>query len=109
MKKRGTGKSERITIVIPPDLKGELEMLLKVTQLDKSSLIRQLLRKSIREIRIEQAIKAYEDGKVSFGKASEIACLNLWDWIDEVHRRGVHWRFSVTDAQQELETLRNRK
>jgi len=57
----------------------------------------------------EKAIKAYEDGKVSFGKASEIAGLNLWDWIDEMHRRDVHWQFSVTDAQQELETRRNRK
>ncbi len=101
--------SERITIVIPPDLEDELEMLLKITQLDKSSLVRQLLRKSIRDMRIEQAIKAYEDGKASFGKASEIAGLNLWDWIDEVHRWGVHWQFSVTDAQQELEARRNRK
>ena len=101
--------SERISIVIPQELKEELDMLQRITQLDKSSLIRQLLRKSITELRIEQAIKAYEEGKVSFGKASEIAGLNLWDWIDEVHRRGLRWQFSVADAQQEIKNWRRDK
>ncbi len=81
-------------------------MLVKMTQLDKSSLVRMLLRRSIRDIRIEQAIKAYVDGKVSFGKASEIAGLNMWEWIDEVHKNGVQWQFSAADAHAELDQRR---
>jgi len=95
--------SERLSIVIPEEMKAEIEALQKLTHLDKSSLIRQLLRKSIREFRIEEAIRAYEGGKVSFGKASEIAGLNMWDWIDEVHRRGVHMQMSIEDVRQEIE------
>jgi predicted HTH domain antitoxin len=101
--------SERISIVIPEEMKGEIEVLQKMTHLDKSSLIRQLLRKSIREFRIEEAIKAYEEGKVSFGKASEIAGLNMWEWIDEVHRRGVHMQLSIEDARQEIEAWKKDK
>nr|MDO8086634.1 UPF0175 family protein [Candidatus Sigynarchaeum springense] len=94
--------SERLSIVIPEEMKAEIEVLQKMTHLDKSSLIRQLLRKSIREFRIEEAIKAYVDGKVSFDKASEVAGLNMWDWIDEVHRRGVQMQMSIEDARQEI-------
>jgi predicted HTH domain antitoxin len=101
--------SERLSIVITPELKEEIDLLVQMTQLDKSALVRMLLRRSIRDVRVEQAIKAYEDGKVSFGKASEIAGLNMWEWIDEVHKNGVQWQFSAADAQAELDQRRVKK
>ncbi len=62
--------------------------------------------KSIREMKIKYAIKAYTEEKVSFGKAADIARLNIWEFIDEAHRRKVELIFTVEDAQCELQRRR---
>ena len=61
------------------------------------------------ELRIEHAIEEYKKDKISFGKASELAGLNIWEWIDEVHKRGVQSTFSLEDAREELERWRKSK
>ncbi len=77
--------SKRVSIVISSDLNKEIDKLKKILEMDKSSTIRHLLLKSIREIKIETALNEYKRGKVSFGKASEIAGVNLWEFIDICH------------------------
>ncbi|MHA1718822.1 MAG: UPF0175 family protein [Promethearchaeota archaeon] len=91
--------SERLSIVIPKDMNDEIEELQKILKMDKSTLIRHLLSKSIEEIRIEAALKEYQNEKVSFGKASEIAGVNLWRFIDICHQKNIALKFSKEDAQ----------
>ena len=50
-------------------------------------------------IRIETALNEYRNEKVSFGKASEIAGVNLWRFIDICHQNNVPLKFSKEDAQ----------
>ncbi len=90
--------SERLSIVIPSELNKEIEKLQKVLEMDKSSTIRHLLLKSIREIKIETALDEYKKGKVSFGKASEIAGVNLWEFIDICHRHKIGLILREEDA-----------
>ena len=94
--------SERLSIVIPKALNEDLESLQDLLQVDKSTLVRMLLSRSIRELCVEHAIKAYTQGKVSFGKASGSAGLTLWEWMDELRREGVGMDFSLDDARDEL-------
>ncbi len=98
--------SERLSVLIPAEMMKEIDEFQKVTNLDKSTLIRQLLKKSIREMKIEYALKAYAEEKVSFGKAADIAGLNIWEFIDEAHRRKVELIFTVEDAERELRRRR---
>lgn len=91
--------SERLSIVIPKDLNNEIEELQKILKMDKSTLIRHLLSKSIEEIRIETALNEYRNEKVSFGKASEIAGVNLWRFIDICHQNNIPLSISEEDAQ----------
>ena len=49
--------------------------------------------------RIEAALKEYQNEKVSFGKASEIAGVNLWRFIDICHQKNIALKFSKEDAQ----------
>ncbi len=85
----------------------EIDEFQKVTNLDKSTLIRQLLKKSIREMKIDYALKAYAEEKISFGKAADIAGLNIWEFIDEAQRHKVELIFTVKDAERELRRKRN--
>ena len=101
--------SERLSVVIPKELHNELEELQKIMRIDKSTLIRLLLNKSVQELRIGHAIEEYKKGKITFGKASELAGLNIWEWIDEVHKQGVQSTFSLEDAREELDRWKKSK
>jgi predicted HTH domain antitoxin len=92
--------SERLSIVIPSDLNKEIDKLKEILKMDKSSTIRHLLLKSIREIKIETALNDYKKGKVSFGRASEIAGINLWEFIDLCHTHKIG--LDLTEEEVEI-------
>ncbi|MHA1490928.1 MAG: UPF0175 family protein [Promethearchaeota archaeon] len=81
--------SERLSIVIPFELNKEIEKLQEILKMDKSTTIRHLFLKSIEEIKIETALDEYKKEKVSFGKASEIAGVNLWEFIDIFNQKKI--------------------
>ena len=98
--------NERISVMIPHDLKRDLEMLLKEKKVDQSTLIRQLLYQSVRKEKIKYALEAYNEEKVSFGKAAEIAGVSIWELLDAAHRHNVGLKYTLSDAEKEIEKIR---
>ncbi len=80
-----------ISARIPTSLERELEKYMKIEHLEKSSAVRRLLFKAIKEWRIEYALKLLADGKVSLLKAAEIADLNIWDFVGKVKESRIQW------------------
>ena len=76
----------------------EIEKLQKVLKMDKSTVIRHLLSKSIQEVKVESALEEYKKGKVSFGKATEIAGVNLWEFIDICRRQKIGLELTEDEA-----------
>jgi len=91
--------SERLSIIISSEMNEEIEKLQKILHVDKSSVVRQLLSKSIKELKKEKALEEYQLGKVSFGKAAEIADLNLWEFIDVCRKNNIQLNLSEEDAR----------
>ena len=94
--------SERVSIVIPSELNDEIEKIQKILRMDKSTVIRHLLLKSIQEIKIETALEEYKKGKISFGKASEIAGVNLWEFIEICRARKVNLNLTEEEAEENI-------
>jgi predicted HTH domain antitoxin len=97
--------SERLSLVIPKALKRRLEGLQEMTNLDQSSLLRQLLAEAVEEKSIEIAAKAFRDGKVSIGTATEIAGTSAWRFLDELRKRNVSLDYDLADARDEIDTI----
>ncbi len=68
---------------------------------DRSTAIRQLIKKSIAEEKIALAIKKFQEG-ASFRKAAEIAGIDYWDFQMELDKRGVPMTSSIPLAQKRL-------
>lgn len=59
-----------------------------------------------RELRIAAAVKWFEDGKLSQGKAAEVAGLSRQAFHDALFRYGVSaFQLSPEDLQEELDSL----
>lgn len=61
---------------------------------------------SLEEIRVELAIHLYAQGRLSVGKARELAGLSLWDFRQIAGRRKIPVHFDADDLEQDLITLR---
>ena len=96
---------DKISIVIPDELKKEIDKLKSLFKEEQSSLIRRLLWKSITEEKIEYAIKEYVKDKISMGKAAEIAGISIWEMLDELKKRTITLNYKISDAQAEIEQL----
>jgi predicted HTH domain antitoxin len=52
------------------------------------------------------AVALYREGKISLGKAKELAGLeNKWEMIQLLNERGVDLNYTAQDAKEDLETL----
>jgi predicted HTH domain antitoxin len=52
------------------------------------------------------AVALYREGRISLGKAKELAGLdNKWEMIQLLNERGVDFNYTARDAKEDLETL----
>ena len=63
-------------------------------------------RLTLEELRGELAIHLYEQGRLSVGKAHELAGLSLWEFRQLLATRRISPHVGIEDLEQDLETLR---
>lgn len=96
---------DKISIVLPHDLKKEIDKLREKYKEDQSTFIRRLLWKSIKREKLELALQRYLDDKISLGMAAEIAEISIWELLDELKKRNVTLKYRIEDAEKEIENI----
>ena len=96
---------DKISFVIPEELKKELDNLKEMYKEEQSSLIRRLLWRSINEEKTDFAIKEYLNEKISMGRAAKIAGISIWEMLDELKKRNITLKYKIAEAQSEIENL----
>ena len=76
---------------IPKDMEREVVELMREEHLEKSAALRKLLHLGLSEYRVERALRLLSQGKVSVGRAAEIARMSLWEFSDLVRDRRIPW------------------
>ncbi|MHA1492063.1 MAG: UPF0175 family protein [Promethearchaeota archaeon] len=95
----------KISFVIPEELKKEIDKLKDLFKEEQSSLIRRLFWRSISEEKIDYAVKEYLNEKISMGKAAEIAGISIWEMLDELKKRNITLYYKISEAQSEIKNL----
>ena len=96
---------DKISIILPDDLKEEIDKLMEIHKEKQSAYIRKLLWKSIAQEKLDYAINQYLDDKISLGKSSEIAGISIWEMLDELHKRNIPLKYKISEAELEIEKL----
>jgi len=81
---------EELSVKVPKDL----VRILKVRDDEVPKLVRLYL-----------AIELYREGKVSLGKAAEIAGVTKWEMMDILASKGVPIQYDVKDLEKDIKTL----
>ena len=96
---------DKISIILPDDLKKEIDNLRDLNREDQSSFIRKLLWKSVIQEKLEIALKEYINNKISLGKAAENAGISIWEMLDELKRRNITLNYKISEAELEIEKI----
>ena len=58
------------------------------------------------DLKVEMAIHLYEQGRLSIGKARELAGMALWEFRQLLASRGISPHYDVEDLDEDVSTLR---
>ena len=61
------------------------------------------------DLRVELAIHLFEQNKISFGKASELARINEWDFMQLLGTRGIPMHYDIEEYEHDKAALRELK
>lgn len=71
--------------------------------LDRGALLKQLIRKGLKEIQTERALDAYRRGTITLSRAAEIAEMTLRDILLRLPEESLELNYDVRELQRDLE------
>jgi len=97
---------KHVTARVSEDLYEAIEDLRAEEHLDRSTAVARLLERGVEDWRIDTAVRRYRDGEISVGRATEIADVSLWRFLDILDDRGVEANYTEGDFEADLAALR---
>lgn len=98
-----------VTTRLPPEVLEEIEEIAERDRIDRSELIRRLLDQALAQRRIDDAVDAYREGKVTMWRASELAGVSLRQMMNILNELRVELNYSIEDLESDIEFARERK
>ncbi len=91
-----------ITTRVPDDIEKIIENISRIEHLDKSTVVRRLLTKAVKEWLIENALEQYRDGKITIGKAADMVDIPIREMIAIAAKKGIQFQYSLDDLQEDF-------
>jgi len=91
------------TVRLNPDLLKALNELARKKKTDRSTVMKQAIELGVREIRFADALKRYQEGRISAWRAAREAGVSLWEFIQELKKRGTFFKTDEAEMERMLE------
>lgn len=98
-------KTELISARFPKEDTATIEEIAQEEKTDKTTALRKIFALGAKQYRLEKAVKEYQEGKISIGKAAEIARVSLWEMMDELKERNIANRLGEEEFKEGLKNL----
>lgn len=93
------------TTRIEEDLAKVIDEVSKEEGIDRSTVIRRFLMKSVKEWLIEKNLEDYEQGKLTLWQAAKACNLSLWEMTLETKKRETHVPYTIEEFKEDLKDL----
>lgn len=87
---------------------GELKRIDRIAKqqgVDRATLLRKAIAGGLREVLVSEAVARYQRGECSAWRAASDAGVGLWEFLDELTRRGVFFRTDERHLEHLIEEL----
>ena len=99
-------KGVTITTRLESEIVKEIDMIAQKESVDRSTVIRKFVVKSIKEWTVERALEDYQTGKLTLWQAAQKAQMPLWEMIDEVKKSSVYAPYTSDDLKDDLKSIK---
>jgi len=99
-------KMQTIVGRITTEQKRLLERLAKLEKVDRSKILRETLDMGIKQRLIDMSLEEFHKGRISLGKAAELAGISIWEMIETIKERKESIHYTKEDLEKDLEALR---
>ena len=79
-----------------------LESLAKESGQDRATLMKSLLRRGMRELRLDHAVEAYRRQGATLSRAAEMAGVDTWEFLAGMADRNLELHYDVEDFETDL-------
>jgi len=93
---------------VPSGLLRDLETIETAEQADRSTTVRKLLMRAIRDWKLEYHAQAYGKGQITLARAAEAAGVTLWEMISYVQAHKVSAQYDADDLYADLARIKAR-
>ncbi|MFA4820472.1 MAG: UPF0175 family protein [Candidatus Aenigmatarchaeota archaeon] len=95
-------KFERVSLTLPGEMLEKSDKIAKERKEDRSTIMRELLSRGLNDYLEKSTIKLYSNGVISLGKASEIAGVSVWKFIDLLKENKVAIKYDIDDMKKDM-------
>ncbi|MGH9339010.1 MAG: UPF0175 family protein [Acidobacteriota bacterium] len=98
-------KEQMVGARLPEDLVRDLEKIERVEQSDRSTAVRKLLARAIRDWKLEHYARLYGDRKITLARAAREAAVSLWEMMDYARLRKIPVQYDLEDFERDLKVI----
>ena len=95
-----------IALRIGIELLREIDKLSKKMAVDRSTIVRELLIKGLKEFLKENAAQQYIERRITLSEAARLANLTIWEMECYFVERGFKSEYSIADLEREMKVLK---
>ena len=97
--------AETISVRIDKSELKEINEISKLEKRTKSSVLREVLEKGIKEKRLEIALEKFRNNEASVGKAARMADIPLTQFMDILVQKGIDFHYGIKELEEDFEGL----
>ncbi len=85
------------TVRIPEDLLKEVDKFARELHMDRSTYLREIIRKGLYLDKQERYLAKYNRRELSMGEACKVLGLDAWQFLERLKERGMHLSVALED------------
>ena len=102
---QGDTMVETVSVRIDKPELTEIEELSKLEKKTKSSILREVLEKGIKEKKLEIAIDKFRNNEATAWQAARMANITLSQFMDILVQKGVDFHYGIKELKEDVESL----
>ena len=101
-------KTVQVNLRLEPELIRHLQAAADAELLERGTMMRKLLIQALSSWRVDHALRRYQAGEISIGRACEESGRSHWEMIELAQARGIAYRIDVEDSLERARTIMTR-
>ncbi len=98
-------KEQMVGTRLPQELVRDLETIEDAEHADRSSTVRKLLYKAVKDWKLDHYARLYADGRITLARAAREAGVSLWEMMDHARTKKIPAQYDLADLHKDLKAI----